>query len=227
MNRTIPKSKTAKIFILSVLLISLYSCNHDEKENPPIYTAGLYNNNIKIENIVNIPNDVHFDRIRVKIIGECWKSIETLEFPYQNKEVNIILPTQFASNQLQKVDRQDKDMCGYWPASSDNPLALVATLDDIIAYNGETKVGRIYLSNWGTELSTLKKIFINYQYASEPFILSGSNSSYFYSECSFEKGWNAFAHINPAIDNDLGKARCTTAIPTEFNLRWFFESWIY
>ena len=61
MNRTIPKSKTAKIFILSVLLISLYSCNHDEKENPPIYTAGLYNNNIKIENIVNIPNDVHFE----------------------------------------------------------------------------------------------------------------------------------------------------------------------
>ena len=202
-------------------------CNENEKESYTIYKAGLYENEIKIENILNIPEEVHFDKICVKIKGECWKNIETLEFPYHNEEVCLILPTQFTLEQLQKVDRQNKDICGYWPATSNNPSALVATLDDIIAYNGEKKVGRIYLSNSATDLSSLKKIFIYYQYTNEPFTLIGSNSSFYYSECSFEKGWNAFAYINPEIDNDLGKARCTTSIPIDFNLCWFFEPWVY
>lgn len=230
MHRIFFHQRTALFFILSALVLFTSGCTDDEergKKDPIIYSAGLYENKIKIENILNVPEAVEFDKIRVVIRGEGWKNIDTLEFPNQHKEINLMLPTQFAWDQLQKVDRQNNDIWGYWPAISNNPSARVATLDDIIAYNGETKVGRIYLSNLPTELSSLKKIFIYYQYTTEPFSLTGSNSSYYYSECSFEKGWNAFAYINPAMDNDLGKARCTTSIPSEFNLCWFFESWVY
>jgi len=117
-------------------------------------------------------------------------------------------------------------MCGYWPATSDEPNALVATLGDIIAYQGTDKVGRIYSSNWSGEGSTAGKAFVYYQYADRPFSLTGQNNSYYYSDCTFKEGWNSYANINPVTEGGTsGNIHCTTTVPED--IFWCFESWVY
>lgn len=123
--------------------------------------------------------------------GLDWQVIETLIFPYENGQIVMTLPATFPSERLQKVDRRNGDMAGYWTGTSNDGDALVATLGDFFVFNGDTRVGRIALSNWsGNGSSAEKATLVSYQYADRPFILTGSDKSYYYSECSFNKGWN-------------------------------------
>lgn len=233
MNKTICPKIAAKrkilscsLFFLLLMLSSLISsCSDSEKEEIPEPHSGLHNNTLTIMNISNIPTNITFDRVEVKITGACWSVITTIEAPWQDGQAVITLPNTFLSNQLQNVKGGADDMCGHWLATSSNVEALVATLGDIIAYRDDTKVGRIYFSNWDGQESSANKAFIYFQYANLPFSLTGHNSTYYYDNCSFKVGWNAYANINPADEDVQGNVRCTTAIPT--NLFWSFESWVY
>lgn len=125
------------------------------------------------------------------------------------------------------MDRRNNNMAGYWPGKASDPDALVATLGDIVAYRGDEKVGRVYRSDWPGEGSSATKAFVYYQYADRPFEVTGSTTSYYYSDCSFVAGWNAFANINPATEGSHGNIRCTTAGLDERELTWNFESWVH
>ena len=43
----------------------------------------------------------------------------------------MTLPATFPSERLQKVDRRNGDMAGYWTGTSNDGDALVATLGDV------------------------------------------------------------------------------------------------
>ncbi len=52
----------------------------------------------------------------------------------------MTLPATFPSERLQKVDRRNGDMAGYWTGTSNDGDALVATLGDFFVFNGDTRV---------------------------------------------------------------------------------------
>lgn len=59
------------------------------------------------------------------------------------------------------------------------------------------------------------------------FSLTGSDDSYYYSDCSFVRGWNMFANINPVSGNSAAKILRTTVVP-ESTLFWrLAESYVY
>lgn len=223
---------------ISVLLISgflIVGCHDDddgpEQEppapelptpEPPDYST------IIVKDIRNIPENFTFDKVRVQVTGLDWSVIETLEFPYENGQIVMALPTTFPSEKLQKVDRRvGIGVVGYWTGTADDGDALVATLGDFFVFNGETRVGRIAISNWsGKESSAGKATLVSYQYADRPFTLTGSDKSYYYSDCSFNEGWNMFANINPA-EGSSQKVLRTTNVP-ESTLFWrLAESYVY
>ena len=207
------------------LLIAGCSDNENEEELPapdvPDYST------IIVKDIQNMPKNFTFDRVEVKVTGLDWQVIETLIFPYENGQIVMTLPATFPSERLQKVDRRNGDMAGYWTGTSNDGDALVATLGDFFVFNGDTRVGRIALSNWsGNGSSAEKATLVSYQYADRPFILTGSDKSYYYSECSFNKGWNIFANINPS-EGSSQKVLRTTTVP-ESTLFWrLAESYVY
>jgi hypothetical protein len=139
----------------------------------------------------------------------------------------LALPLEFPAEQLQVADRRGGNMAGYWPGTASDPAALVATLGDFIAYRGDEKVGRIYRSDWSGEGSSASKAFVYYQYADRPFEVTGATTSYYYNDCSFVAGWNAFANINPSSEGLHGNIRCTTAGLDRLELTWNFESWAH
>ena len=166
-----------------------------------------------VKDIQNIPADFTFDRVEVKVTGVDWQVIETLSFPYENGQIVMTLPTSFPSEKLQTVDRRN-GMGGYWTGTSDDADALVATLGDFFVFNGDKRVGRIAISNWsGKGSSAGKATLVSYQYADRSFTLTGSDKSYYYSNCSFYKGWNIFANINPASEGGTAKVLRTTTVP--------------
>lgn len=211
---------------LLVLVLVLSGCGQEEEKaiDPPIPEPELQPS-IIISKINNVPDNVTFDRVEANISGECWSIIGSVEAKYENGQATIKLPTSFIAEQLQVVDRRNDNMCGYWPATSDDPDALVATLGDIIAYQGMKKVGRIYSSNWSHKGASTGKAFVYYQYADRPFSLTGQNNSYYYSDCVFKKGWNSYANINPLTEDISGNIHCTTSVPDD--IFWSFESWVY
>lgn len=213
------------ILFLLIFVMILSGCSKDENTNYPPDPEPVIEPSISITNINNLPANVLFDRIEANITGECWSIIGTVEAKYENGQAVIKLPTSFTNEQLQIVDRRDNNMCGYWPAESSDPDALVATLGDIIAYQGTNKVGRVYLSNWSGKGTTAGKVFVYFQYADRPFSLSGSNNSYYYSDCKFKKGWNSYANINPIDEGTSENIRCTTTVPED--IFWCFESWVF
>ncbi len=72
-----------------------------------------------------------------------------------------------------------------------------------------------------------KATLVSYQYADRSFTLTGSDKSYYYSNCSFYKGWNIFANINPASEGGTAKVLRTTTVP-ESTLFWrLAESYVY
>ena len=229
-NKTTTTNRISQLFLfISVLFISgflITGCHDDDdvpEQEPPIpdYT-------IIVKDIQNIPEGFVFDRVEVKVMGVDWSVIETLTFPYENGQIIMDLPTVFSSEVLQKVDRRGGDMSGYWTGTSNDGDALVATLGDFFVFNGEKKVGRIAISNWtGRGSSAGKATLVSYQFADRPFSLTGSDKSYNYSDCSFVRGWNMFANINPASENGTGKVLRTTVVP-ESTLFWrLAESYVY
>lgn len=229
-NKTTTTNRISQLFLfISVLFISgflITGCHDDDdvpEQEPPIpdYT-------IIVKDIQNIPEDFVFDRVEVKVTGVDWSVIETLTFPYENGRIIMDLPTVFSSEVLQKVDRRGGDMSGYWTGTSNDGDALVATLGDFFVFNGDKKVGRIAISNWtGRGSSAGKATLVSYQFADRPFSLTGSDKSYNYSDCSFVRGWNMFANINPASENGTGKVLRTTVVP-ESTLFWrLAESYVY
>ncbi len=216
--------KITLFFLVFIMLLSTCAKEEAEPIEPPD-PEPIVGPSITIAKINNIPANVTFDRVEANITGECWSNIGTVEAKYENGQAIIILPTDFTAEQLQIVDRRDNNMCGHWPATSDNPDALVATLGDIIAYHGDDKVGRVYSTNWSGKGSSAGKAFVYYQYADRPFSLTGRNNSYYYSDCTFNKGWNGYVNINPASEDISGNIHCTTSIPND--IFWNFESWVY
>lgn len=216
--------KITLFFLVFIVLLSACAKEEAEPIEPPAPEPTV-EPSIIIAKINNIPANVTFDRVEANITGECWSNIGTVKAKYENGCAIIILPTDFTAEQLQIVDRRDNNMCGHWPATSDNPDALVATLGDIIAYHGDDKVGRVYSTNWPGKGSSAGKAFVYYQYADRPFSLTGRNNSYYYSDCTFSKGWNGYVNINPASEETSGNIHCTTSIPND--IFWNFESWVY
>ena len=221
----------AALFFLSSLSL-LTGCSDDEDKGKeeeiekPAPIACLYENAITISDIDGIPDNVTFDKIKATISGTYWEVIETVETTYKQGSAVLALPATFSSEKLQPADRTDKDKYGYWPGVSSDPQAMVAALGDFIAYKGDTRVGRVFLSDWSRKGSSAGKAFIYYHFADRDYDLSGSNKSYYYN-ASFKKGWNAYANINPTSEETVGNILCTTSIPTETGLRWRFESWVY
>ena len=229
-NKTTTTNRISQLFLfISVLFISgflITGCHDDDdvpEQEPPIpdYT-------IIVKDIQNIPEGFVFDRVEVKVTGVDWSVIETLTFPYENGQIIMDLPTVFSSEVLQKVDRRGGDMSGYWTGPSNDGDALVATLGDFFVFNGDKKVGRIAISNWtGRGSSAGKATLVSYQFADRPFSLTGSDKSYNYSDCSFVRGWNMFANINPASENGTGKVLRTTVVPVSTLFWRLAESYVY
>lgn len=229
-NKTTTTNRISQLFLfISVLFISgflITGCHDDDdvpEQEPPIpdYT-------IIVKDIQNIPEGFVFDRVEVKVTGVDWSVIETLTFPYENGQIIMDLPTVFSSEVLQKVDRRGGDMSGYWTGTSNDSDALVATLGDFFVFNGDKKVGRIAISNWtGRGSSAGKATLVSYQFADRPFSLTGSDKSYNYSDCSFVRGWNMFANINPASENGTGKVLRTTVVPVSTLFWRLAESYVY
>lgn len=215
----------------------LMSCKGDDPViRPPLPAApytGLVGNKIVIKKIRKLPDGLHIDSLWAKIQGNRQKVVATATgYPDGNGFV-MELPATFDEDQLIASQWNIGEfLSGFWPAVSSDPLAGVANLADIVAYDGESRVGRFYLSDWTGEGGSEGKAFIYYHYAEREFSLSGYNlnvyqspgfqPSYFYSSAVFEPGWNAYANINPA---GSGVVKCTTDIPGGLDLQWSFESW--
>ena len=195
------------IFVLLIFSLLMAGCSDDEnEEQPPAPDVPNYST-LVVKDIQNIPADFTFDRVEVKVTGVDWQVIETLSFPYENGQIVMTLPTSFSSEKLQTVDQRN-GMGGYWTGTSDDADALVATLGDFFVFNGDKRVGRIAISNWSGKGSSAGK-------------------SYYYSNCSFYKGWNIFANINPASEGGAAKVLRTTTVP-ESTLFWrLAESYVY
>lgn len=236
-NKTTTHRISRLFLFISVLLISSFlivGCHDDNEEEPPTPELPTPEppdySTIIVKDIRNIPENFIFDKVRVEVTGLDWSVIETLEFPYENGQIVMELPTNFPSEKLQKVDRRvGIGMGGYWTGIADDGDALVATLGDFFVFNGETRVGRIAISNWsGKESSAGKATLVSYQYADRPFTLTSSDKdkSYYYSDCSFDEGWNIFANINPSKGSSQKVLR-TTNVP-ESTLFWrLAESYVY
>ncbi|MCD8081266.1 MAG: hypothetical protein LUF04_12940 [Bacteroides sp.] len=210
------------------LVGSLVSCSKDENTPPEIEpevpNISMVENTILISDIAGLPEDDFFDKVQVEISGSCWEIIEGIEAAYEDGKITLELPTEFSAEQLSQVVRSHStDYCGFWPATSDDTEALVAGLGDIIAYKDGQKVGMLSLTDWSGEGSVAGKYFVYYQYADRPFTLSGYSSTYRY-EASFKTGWNAYAYVSLTEE---GTAICTTSIPEEAPLTWYFKSWVY
>lgn len=181
-----------------------------------------------------VPRNKGFDNLRADISGYDWQVIATVEESVADGKTTITLPETIPAEDLCKVARDAyNDYEGFWPAAEvSDRNALVAGLGDIIAYKGDTPVGRIYLTDWdGVPANKNGACFVNFHYADRPFTLSGYNltspreSSKFIYEISMEEGWNIY--IDRYGNPYRGMTLSTTDIPEEVSadLRWQFEVW--
>lgn len=221
--RRVPFSTLLTVFLVLSLSWFVSSCKDDDDLSPDM---DLSSHTIVINHIIGIPKEVSFDKVAAEVTGKCWDVIGTISAPYTHGSATLALPATFPTEMLQAVDRTI-DMCGYWDAECDNSDALVAGLGDILAYKDGKVVGMIRLTDWSGEGSSAGKTFVHYQYADSPFTLSDKSATYYYSAASFQKGWNAYAHIRPANEELSGGNKCTTEIPSNTPLRWHFVSWVY
>ncbi|NDV82049.1 hypothetical protein [Bacteroides sp. 51] len=234
MNQTDLRSIRYRSILFALLMLGfawlMSGCKDDDDEPLPPYT-------ITIADVAGIPTDVVFDKVVAEITGACWEVIGSVEAQYIHGQAVFEITSMIPSDKLQKVDWSDKDVCGHWPTVASDSNARVAKLGDFFAYNGNEKVGRIYLSDWEGSGATANKTFIYYHYTDRPFTLSGKNQpmvegsamfkhSIEYS-AQFKTGWNAYANINPANPGkDENFVNCTTTIP-DTELVWRFESYVY
>lgn len=211
--------RSLSLSFMSLLLTFCFimtGCSDDDENEPEVPKIPDYT--ITIKDIRDIPADFTFDKVRVKVQGVDWKTIRTLEFPYKDGQIVMALPVDFLSEELQKVDRRNNDISGHWSGTSSDADALVASLGDFFVYDGEEKVGRLAITNWSGRGSSAEKAFVYYHFTDRPFSLTGSDKSFYYSNCSFIRGWNAYANINPS-ESSSQKVLRTTSIP-ESTLFW-------
>jgi hypothetical protein len=205
------------------LCVLLSACRKSDIPDPrPVVIVG----NISAR-ITDLPDDVTFDRISVEVVGFDWQTVATLQAPFQNDTARLILPPAFAAADLQVVDRgaNGRNMEGYWPSTSSDPAARVVTLrEEILVWNGERRLGRIFLTDWpGVGSSSIGKMYLNWQYADRPFVLNGvtGRTGFSFVDCSFGAGWNVLAKVNQSDEH----IRVTTRIPQDAALAWRFEAW--
>ena len=175
-----------------------------------------------------------FDNIRADIKGLDWQIIATVRFDYTaggSIDITGNLPAEIPDDLLCKVARDSyDDYTGFWPASQcSDRTAKVAGLGDIIAYKGDERVGRLYITSWdGREpLAKGNACFAYFHYADRPFTLSGNSlaapdggsPSYTY-DASFKAGWNIYYNRYTG-----GRTRTTTTRPDDTPLYWQFEAW--
>lgn len=224
-----------RFLLLTLLVLSfawlMCGCKDDDDEPFPPYI-------ITIANVAGVPSGVVFDKVVAEVTG--METITFVEATYIHGQAVLEVPSVFPSDKLQRVDwsdRSDKSKLGHWPVVASDPNACVANLGDFFAYNGNERVGRIYLSDWSGSGATANKAFIYYHYTDRPFTLSGKNlpmvegsamfkPSFNYS-AQFKTGWNVYAKVNPANPGKDGNyVTCTTTIP-DTELVWRFESYVY
>ncbi len=177
---------------------------------------------------VDVPFDKVFDNVRAEITGFDWQVIETIQATIEDGRVILDLPDSFSAEQLCKVARDTySDYEGFWPAEQvSDRNAKVAGLGDFIAYRGDERVGRIFLSDWdGDHANKLGVTYIYFHFADRPFTLAGNNlrranqqTSFHYS-ASFAEGWNAYANI----DGGTNPTICITDLSGVSSLHWRFE----
>jgi hypothetical protein len=163
----------------------------------------------------------------VDVVGYDWQVIATVEALFRNDSASLKLPAGWEADRLQRVDRGAgaRRMEGYWPSTANDPTALVATLtENIIVWKGDRKIGRIFLTDWPGEGSSLRKMYLNCQYADRPFTLDGfqgRNSAFIFNQVAFRKGWNVYAKYN------VGESQIEikTDISATADLNWRFEQW--
>ncbi len=199
-------------------------CVDDETPIQPDYPDPL---EVVISDVLGIPPGVVFDRVSVEVSGYDWQTIRVVEAPYASGRAVLTLPSDFGPEDLQQVDRGPgaREMWGYWPSTSSDPDALVASLrTDIFAWNGDQKVGLLSFTDWTGEGSTIGKSFINFQLADRPFTLdgfTGGAGSFIFNNCAFQRGWNAFAKENASASS----IRIRTGIPSDPpGFDWYFRS---
>lgn len=221
------------------LTISFISCENEEKEEeeiPPVVEVPntcLLEDEIIISNIVGIPRNATFNKVKAEISGVDWEIIDVVESVYDNGKTVLPLPSSFPGEKLQKVVRSNKfDYTGFWFASTDNEEARVAALGDIFVYNNDKRVGMLFLTDWPGEGSSVGKSWIYYHFTDQPFTLAkyikktpddDDRGSYVY-EASFEKGWNAYANTNLTEKSTDNGILCTTTIEETKKLVWYFKS---
>ena len=215
----------AATFLFSFFLLSCDN-NDDPVPSPPF----LENDEITISNIYGIPSGVSFNKIKVEIQGYDWQVIDIIEANYTDGKAVLLLPSGFAYEKLMKVAREDRsDYTGFWHADSDNANARVAGFAEISAYDNEKKVGTLILTDWSGSGSRELSANVYYHYTNEPVNLTNTqkdtNKSYTF-RASFQKGWNAYAYINPLdalIGTAEGKVQCVSPVPAERKFAWYFQ----
>lgn len=213
-------------------VLAAFSCTRSETVPLP----GPQPARLTISGIEGLPSPVPFDRVKVEISGAGWETIATLEADYVDGQAVLALPAPIPVETLCKVARDTyNDYEGFWPAAqvSDRD-AKVAGLRDIVAFNGDERVGRLYLTGWDGDPATKRGAWMaGFHYSDRDFTLSGVNltapggkSSYIY-EASFRSGWNPYFNIydRPGDPKYSEITLTTTDIPDGVELRWRFEKW--
>jgi hypothetical protein len=163
---------------------------------------------------------VEFDRVSAEIKGFEWSVITTVTADYKDGKVVLPLPTAIEPESLCKVARDNAgDYTGFWPARdvSDRD-AKVAALGDIIAWNGDRQVGRLYMSG---EFES-KRYYVYFGYSDRPYTLSGGSISGSFSyRASFVRGWQPYYNVNSGGSS----ISVTTTLPAGISLGWKFEPW--
>ena len=195
-----------------------------------ILTSVSISNFPELSGSVTVPFGNAFDNVRAEISGVDWEVIATLSAQTTDDNTILTLPDELPQEKLGKVGRDGwDDYTGFWPAEEvSDREAKVAGLGDIIAYKGDTEVGRLYLTSWdGTDPAAKTGAYSAYfHYADRPFTLSGKNltrpgiSASINYDASFAAGWNIYVNVYDA-GRDI--TRTTTDIPDDITLHWVFE----
>ncbi len=191
---------------------------------------------VVISGIEGIPEGVTFDRVKAEISGFEWEVITTVEAGYADGQATLILPSPFMEEELAKVTSDYKgdrhanppvrpDYTGFWPGTASDDEAKVAGLGDIFAYNGEQRVGRVYLTDWPGSGTQVGYSWTYFHYTDRDYDLSGSYVSYLYS-ASFKKGWNVYVRKNLKNYRE-GSILCTTEADSSAVFVWRFESHVF
>jgi hypothetical protein len=208
-------------YLIAVLCLILAGCK--KSDIPAAWGPVVGVNGEWLGKVQGIPEGVTFDRIAVEVSGFDWQTIITVEAPVQKDTAILILPSSFAQSDLQPVDRgpAGKNMEGHWPSNASDPEALVATLrEEIIAWQGDRKVGRVYL----TGNPETDPLYIGYQFADRPFVLNGftgRNNAFVFTDVAFSPGWNLYAKLNASTST----VRIKTDIQKDTEWVWRFEAW--